>query len=434
MYKRFPKTTLRRSARLQLVAACCLLCLLPTAIAQRRGNGGVDPLHGEASQIGRAADKASQPPTLSIDVAPLGFSAPGANYMGQRATLASLDFLDENRLLFTFRVPGLIRRDPASGSESDERRIRAVVLSLPEGRVEAEALWTLHDRSRYLWMLKDGHFLLRDQSSLMQGDATLALTPRLRFPGPLVSVEIDPSQEYIVTGSTEPLTGPDGRSSPDQAGKPEVVLRILRRETGQVLRVSRVLTALHLPIDSEGYLESLRGKGTEWQLRMNYFTSGSSMLGSLNSSCPPTFDFLSQAELLAFVCTAQGGHRLEALGAAGRPLWQAQLPDWDYWPVLVRSAGGARFAWEALTVAREANPTSRLTTEDVRGQEVEVFDAADGHPALSAPVAPPLDAGGNVAISPTGRRVAVLNAGALQIYDLPEPPAPPRIDGNQQGH
>ena len=93
---------------------------------------------------------------------PLGFSAPGAIYLGQRNALASLDFLDENRLLFTFRVPGLIRRE-LGRREERERQIRAVVLTLPAGTVEAEALWTVHDRARYLWMLNDGHFLLRDR-------------------------------------------------------------------------------------------------------------------------------------------------------------------------------------------------------------------------------------------------------------------------------
>jgi hypothetical protein len=52
---------------------------------------------------------------------------------------------------------------------------------------------------------------------------------------------------------------------------------------------------------------------------------------------------------------------------------------------------------------------------------VTVFDAANGDIALVSPVSPILDAGGNVAISPSGRRVAVLNAGAIQVFDLPAP-------------
>ena len=74
--------------------------------------------------------------------------------------MASLDFLDENRILFTFRVPGLIRRQDSI--DSDARQIRAVVVTVATGHVEAEALWTVHDWGRYLWMLKDGHFLFRD--------------------------------------------------------------------------------------------------------------------------------------------------------------------------------------------------------------------------------------------------------------------------------
>jgi len=36
-----------------------------------------------------------------------------------------------------------------------------------------------------------------------------------------------------------------------------------------------------------------------------------------------------------------------------------------------------------------------------------------------------LDAGGNVAISPSGRRVAVIVSGAIQVFDLPPPPPLP---------
>ena len=128
----------------------------------------------------RLPQKPSIPPALSIPVEPLGFSAPGAIYMGQRNCMVSLDFLDENHLLFTFRVPGLMHRE-ASSEWTEERQIRAVVLALPSGTVAAEALWTVHDRVRYLWMLKDGHFLLRDRDGLSQGDAALNLSEKFVF-------------------------------------------------------------------------------------------------------------------------------------------------------------------------------------------------------------------------------------------------------------
>ena len=122
----------------------------------------------------RLPDKPSIPAVLTIPVEPLGFSAPGPIYLGQRNSLVSLDFLDENRILFTFRVPGLMHRE-TSAEWTDERQIRAVVLALPAGTVAAEALWTVHDRVRYLWMLKDGHYLLRDKDGIEEGDAALNL-------------------------------------------------------------------------------------------------------------------------------------------------------------------------------------------------------------------------------------------------------------------
>ena len=71
---------------------------------------------------------------------------------------------------------------------------------------------------------------------------------------------------------------------------------------------------------------------------------------------------------------------------------------------------------------------SPLDRDNIKGQLVEVLDAADGHLALETAASPPLDAGGNVAFSPSGNRVAVLNAGAIQVFELPPPPqlpAPP---------
>src|SRR6185437_5680504 len=77
-------------------------------------------------------DKPTIQPSWSIPVEQLGFAAPGPNFLGMRNSLVSLDFFGEDRILFTFRVPGLMRREPGSTGE-DQRRIRAVVLALPSG-------------------------------------------------------------------------------------------------------------------------------------------------------------------------------------------------------------------------------------------------------------------------------------------------------------
>ncbi|MGB6726923.1 MAG: hypothetical protein WBE74_13550 [Terracidiphilus sp.] len=382
-------------------------------------------------------------PSFSIPVEPLGFTAPGALYLGARNTMASLDFIGENKLLFTFRVPGLLHRDTNS-SEEDERQIRAVVLGLPHGNVEGEAVWTVHDRARYLWMLKGGHFFLRDRNELMEGDSSLNLKPYLKFPGPLEWIEVDPTQQYVVSNSREPVPakpriGDVGDSSStasssaqsmdlddeENARPPNVVVRILRRDTGKVILMSRVRQAVHLPVNDAGYLDDLEGERWQRIVSLNYFDGGSRMLGSLESECELRDDFISAGEILVTGCESNGGDKLVAMNTDGKVLWIDATPPVAIWPEVVMAQNGKRIARETLGVTHAINAYASLDPEDIKGQWVTVYDAATGDMALETQASPVLDAGGNVAISPSGRRVAVVNAGAIQVFDLPEPPTLP---------
>ena len=189
--------------------------------------------------------------------------------------------------------------------------------------------------------------------------------------------------------------------------------------------VSRVRSTVHLPINAEGYLERLRGNGQTWLLNLSYFTGGSRVVGRVESSCSPVFEFISQNELLVKGCTSWGGSRLVALTADGRRLWDEVSATSEVWPNTAMSPDGSRLAFETLEVSRPVNAFNPLEGEDVRGQLVRIINAADGSVALEATASPPLDAGGNVAISPSGRRAAILIDGAVQVFDLPAAPALP---------
>jgi hypothetical protein len=386
-------------------------------------------------------------PSFSIPIDPLGFSSPSPGYLGARNSMASLDFIGENKLLFTFRVPGLLHRDTKNKDEL-ERQIRAIVLNLPQGAVEAEKVFTVHDRARYLWMLKDGHFLLRDQNELLEGDASLNLKPVFNFPGPLQWIEVDPTEQYIVANSREPAPavptkgdteGAPGTSSDDTSGTapsmdlnnqedertPEVVVRIMRRDTGKVLLESRVKSAVHLPINNEGYLEDIEGKGWQRILNLSYFDGGSRILGSVDSSCKLRDDFVSAREILITGCDSNGGDKLVAMNTDGKVLWIDATPPVAVWPELAIAPNGKRIARETLGVTHAITAYAALDSDDIKGQWVTIYDAATGDMALETQASPVLDAGGNVALSPSGRRVAVVNAGTIQVFDLPEPPPMP---------
>jgi hypothetical protein len=307
--------------------------------------------------------------------------------------------------------------------------------------------------------------MLRDRNNLLQGDATLTLKPFLDFPGSLLWIELDPAQQFLVTNSREPIAAAaksgvpaDGSSSmgsisgqvsgqlssqvsspataqatvttdQDDAaaeeGRPELVVRILRRESGEVMLVSRVRSAVHLPINATGYLENLRSRGTEWVLNLSYFTGGTRMLGSVDTACDPDDEFLSQDEILITGCSPDGASKLVAMTTEGKTLWIAQAPETEMWPHLTVAPNGSRLVWTTLDTSHAVSTFAPMDSEDVKEQSVTVFDAATGDIAFVSPLSPILDAGGNVAISPSGRRVALLNAGAIQIFDLPPAPAVP---------
>jgi hypothetical protein len=391
----------------------------------------------------RRAVRATVQPSFTIPVEPLGFSTPASFYLGMRNALASLDFLDENRLLFTFRVPGLISRSHRGEDTENERNVRAVVLRLPEGNVESETVWTLHDKRRYLYNLGNGRFFLRDGDTVQAGDASLQLKPYLKFPGPVLWVEVDPSRQYLVTGSSEPSTQASG---PGEAGSPgtaradvatdvpalsersDIVLRILRREDGKVMLVSHVRSGIHLPINGEGYLELLRANGAGWKLNFDFFSGGSTMIGPVDSACTPLLDFISPGEVLATTCNSNGDLRLVGLGLNGKHLWQNASVGSSVWPVLVTNATGTRFGRESLMTGHELSIISPLEPEDIKGQDVQIMDAATGKQVLRAAATPVFDVGGNVAISPSGRRVAILMGSNLQIFELPDPAPVPDVN------
>jgi len=398
------------------------------ALARAQGSTSFSPDQSTAPkprEAAAAAEKPSQAPAFSVPVEPLGFSPPGPIYLGERNSFVSLDFLDENRLLFTFRVPGLLRREPGDATASEERQIRALVIALPSGGIESETLWTLHDRSRYLWMLNDGHFLLRDRNGLREGDATLKLKPLLQFPGQLLWLDPDPSGQFLATNSRESSAAKAGAAS-EHTSK-DLVVRILRRDSGRVLLVSRSAATVHLPINAEGYLESQHVDGLEWLLKLNLFEGGSRAAARVDSACAPIFDFLSGREILVGTCGVGGGRRLEALTTAGRRLWENPTSDAEVWPLLVTAPDGTRLARETLALTHAVNSYSPIDREEIKGQMIQILNAADGKVALQVLAHPVLDAGGNVALSPSGRRVAVLNNGAIQIYELPAAPPVPEV-------
>lgn len=452
-----------------------LLAAIAFANAARAQEGLVSPLAPAPIAAWAIASKEKEhpppekdpgKPSVSIPVNPLGFAPPATFYLGERVAQASLDFLDEDTILFTFRVPGLIRREavPRGEASQGQRHIRAVTLDLSTGKVMAESLWVLHDYSRYLWVLKDGTFLLRDKNMLQVGNPALHLEPFMRFPGNVLAIEFDPKQQWLVADTAEPPAvdpasdsrhnapgnsliasnsptatigisrDQDSDSDPPHAA-PQNLVRVLSMDTHKVMLYSRVRAAVHLPVDGEGYYDALRGDGTHWMINYEYFQGQSKPVGWVDSTCNPSLDVISTGMVLASACTNGGARHLTVLSRDqekdhGR-VWDQFTSATRVWPVMRMSSNNKRLAREALEVSHPIGAFSPLDGEDIRGQIVQVYDLATGRVALTVPASPVLDGGGNFALSPSGNRVAVLHGGSILVFDLPPAPDLPTTPGAQ---
>jgi hypothetical protein len=145
-------------------------------------------------------------------------------------------------------------------------------------------------------------------------------------------------------------------------------------------------------------------------------------------------EFISDTQMLATACNSDGSRGMISMTTDGKRLWNASSPATQIWPRLIMAPNGMWVARETLTASHPVDTLSPMSFDDVKGQLVEVYDATSGTRVLMTPASPILDGGGNVAISPSGKRVAVLNAGAIQVFELPAPGASESADGKPAPH
>lgn len=436
----------RSVRRRSLVLLVALLCTAAGAGLPLHAQGGgfqipalPEGTRGPAKMMERYPEKPSIPAASSIPLPPLGFSIPGDNYLLRQQSLVSVDFLDEETLLFTFHVAsGLMQRN-ARSEEGAQQRIRAVVLDIRNGRITAQQEWSVPDRLRYLWMLNGGHFLLRVRDGIDEADSQLHTKPWLRLPGRLMWIQMDPEQQFLIANSLESDDGSssskaNGVVAPKEStasgnapsvGTSEVlVARTIRLATRNVSRVTQVPWTSQKndwPMNSEGYLERVHENGANWTLRFrDYSGKGDRIMARVESTCRPRYGFASEAVVMVSTCDPQEGWKMTAMSSQGKSLWQTRLGNNEMSSQMVTARNGSRVISEILLLRRFQERYKRMIgAEDLLGQMVRVFDTNSGKVLMTAPLSPIFDGGGNVAISPLGKRVAILDEGAIQIFDLP---------------
>ena len=407
------RVDLRAPVRMLVAFVAALLCLSPPAQGEKKNND------------------AEPKPDLRIPVEPLGYMAPSSFYLTARLSSISLDFIDKDHLLFTFRLPGLMKRLPDEPADDEDQTIRAVVVELPSGNVTAKTDWRMHDRSRYLWRLSEGRFLVRQRSSLFLTDPSLELRTYLDSDTALESIQISPDRKLIVVesesrkkdhptvASTAPTFG-----DPVPEAKP-VQIYILRADTRSVIAHAETLNAVDIPMMGEARLMAVPGNQNRWLIRYMPFRGEARTLVEVQSFCHPTEQPMSSNVTLIMTCPrSTNDHQIFAVDLDGKTLWQQRWESRYIWPTFQLTQDGSRFAFSSLQVNHPVGIMDPIDETNIVHQMVGVFDTQTGQLRMVKNATPILSAGQNYALSPDGLRFAVLREGAIEIYELPTVSAP----------
>jgi hypothetical protein len=366
-------------------------------------------------------------PTTRIALDPLGFAPQGGFYMTYRLSSASLGFLDNDHLLFTFRPSGLMKRVPGDEDGNEDQDIRAMVLEIGSGKVDRKAEWRMHDRSRYMWPLADGKFLIRIRNSFFLTDSSLELKPYLTSEDELRAVQVSPDRTMIALETDDP-GAPQPAQMEGTLGDPPVKkqVKILIVPAGErkAIAASEARSTVVLPLVQGGLLETLEGpKPGTWAIRDVAFEGDAKVVADVKSACQPTLSPVSGQVTLVVGCyQGMSDQQVVALSKDGHELWQQRWQNRYIWPTFDYAQNGSRFAYATLDLGRGVSAMDPFDSGDVQAQMVGVFDTETGKLELVKDATPVMSAGQNYALSADGRRFAILRQGAIEVYDLPPVP------------
>lgn len=386
-----------------------------------------------------AKDKNPPPPVLApaarIAVAPLGFLPPNPSYLQLRLAWSSLNFIDNDHLLFTFHVNELLRRSPDDQRSDNDQMIRAVVLNIATGKAERTAEWRMYDRGRYLWGLRNGQFLVRRRNALYLTDSTLALRPYLMFDTDLQGVQVSPERTMLLLEikkvSQVPQAEADGsRQVPTLLGgggarpiqKVSTEMLLLQPQEHKVLAKAELRTPKPVPLMEDGVVGTMNGDNPrQWILQEQTIQNKMENFGTVMSDCTPQVQVLSRTVVLALGCSSsdQYSNVVAALKLGGKLLWQSKWSSRYIWPSFDYAENGSRFAYESLQANRDIGEMDSFGEADIVAQPVGVFDTDTGKLVLVEDADPIMSEGQNFALSADGRRFAIVRGGAIEVYNLP---------------
>jgi len=386
---------------------------------------------------------------LRIPLENFGFQNLPSQFLLNGSSMLTLHYVDDKHLLLTFVVHRLIPRLPDEPEDDQDRIVDAVLLELPTGRTLARTSWHLHDHAQYLWNLGHGHFLLRVRDTLTTFAplANLATSEPFAQQPFLVSAErrlaaliLSPDADLLIIETIKRMPPtprpkasilgptPTPAPSPQLSERNPVQINFYRIHSGddggpvQVRSAGAIQTprAGDVPATTAGYLAVVDQGHQHWAFDFHSYAGKTDELSPFDSTCRPAPLFVSHSEFIAFGChSGQSRQQLGGFNMRGEEMWEQGLFGDFIAPSIAYAPAGGRFALSRIMLHSSAVADQPISSDEVSGQTVVVYQTGTGKQLLRADCSPVERAGQNFTLSPSGLALAVLHADAIEIYTLP---------------
>ena len=383
-------------------------------------------------------------PDERVNLMQLGYQVASQDLLLLGYSLLSVEFVDSQHVLFSYNARTLMRRIPNDPPEDNDQSITALLLQLPsknEGvKVVGRADWRMHDHLRYLWPLGHGRFLLRQGLELrllapLEHIATndpLQTRLFMKLDRPAAYLQLSPEKSLMVLElagrpAGESAAGPAPLSDYGSDRGYEIQFIRLNPEATSAEQLSYRIAGqqhspvpLEIPIIPEGYLDAIRGDNGRWLFTFGSAAenSGRRNLTEFLSSCRPNPSFVSDREFLAIACD-HDQRVLVAFGLDGTELWYRSFSENFAAPSFLTSEASDRFAFTRIQTVVPLSLGEPLGKDSSISQEIRVMDTRSGKQVLRAYATPMQRDGQNLALSPDGRRLALVRDGWLEVFNLP---------------
>ena len=335
---------------------------------------------------------------------------------------ASLSYLDDDNLLFTFDLRALRHRYADGIRLGSMKTVRAVLIDSSTHATKRIRDWQVQGDRRYIWPIANGRALVHIGQTLYLMNANLDSIRSVPVPGELVFVSVSPEGDRIAVGTLHERHTAElhGQLADAIQGEPEEDVDIkVFDDNFRLLSTSYRSTALAAPALTEnGELRLRYIDHHQWRISEYRLDRTEHPVATIRSVCRPDITTPLPDTLFIVGCNASplqnwyrvmgtGGHTILYDRGSSHEIQQSAL-----------ASGEKAFTVRVVQTGESKANGDFFFNKDLVVQKISVYSATDGRRTFETNARPSLSEQ-SFATSPSGAQLAVLAGNSIDIYTMP---------------